>query len=82
MPFANSSLLWFLAAVFVSLVVGTVVRLIALRRAPIDLAKSRLGSLKTWWMLAGLLSLGWNASVAGINRRLHSNNGSRGILYV
>lgn len=53
----SSELLWALAAVFAVLGSGTLVRLVALRGAPVDVVKSRLDSLKTWWMLAGLLAV-------------------------
>lgn len=54
---ASSELLWAMAAVFAALGVGTLVRFLALRGAPADVVKSRLDSLKTWWMLAGLLAV-------------------------
>jgi phosphatidate cytidylyltransferase len=53
----NPHLLWAVAAMFVALTGGTLVRIVALRGAVSDLAASRLGSLRTWWILACLLSV-------------------------
>lgn len=53
----NSTLLWVIAAVFAALTAGTLVRIVALRGAKADLVASRLGSLRTWWILACLLSI-------------------------
>jgi phosphatidate cytidylyltransferase len=52
----NPQLLWAVAAVFVALTGGTLVRIVALRGAAADLSASRLGSLRTWWVLAILLA--------------------------
>lgn len=46
-----------LAAVFSALSVGSAARLIALRGATEDVIRSRMGSLKTWWVLALLLAV-------------------------
>ena len=53
----NPALLWSIAAVFAALTIGTVVRIVALRRAKADVAQSRFDSLKTWWKLALILSV-------------------------
>ena len=53
----NSQLLWMLIGTFAALCGGTVVRIVALRKADPELAKKRMGSLKVWWTLAILLSL-------------------------
>lgn len=45
-------LYWILAALYVSLTVGAVIRLIALRNKDPKLREKRLASLKTWWTLA------------------------------
>ncbi len=45
------------AAILGSLVMGTLVRWFALRAAAPDLARKRLASLKTWWIIAILLCL-------------------------
>jgi len=50
-------LLWTIAAVFVALACGTLVRIVALREAKEDVVQARLSSLKTWWILAGILSV-------------------------
>ena len=52
----NSALIWAIAAVFAALCIGTVVRIVALRSAPEEQARSRLSSLRTWWILASLLA--------------------------
>lgn len=54
---ADLSLLWAIVCVFIALVGGTLVRIVALRGAPEDLLQSRLSSLKTWWVLAVLLAV-------------------------
>lgn len=53
----NSSLLWAIVAVFAALIIGTLVRIVALRGAAADLMNSRLSSLRTWWILASLLAV-------------------------
>ena len=57
MSSVDLSLLWAIVCVFIALVGGTLVRMVALRGAPEDLLQSRLSSLKTWWVLAVLLTL-------------------------
>jgi phosphatidate cytidylyltransferase len=54
----NPQLLRAVAAMFVALTGGTLVRIVALRGAAPDLVASRLGSLRTWWILAFLLAVG------------------------
>ena len=66
MSSVNPSLLWAIAAVLVALTGGTLVRIVALRGAADDLVQSRLASLRTWWALAGLLSLAVVFGKAGI----------------
>jgi len=56
MFFVNPLLMRMIAGLFAALTVGTLVRMVALRDAAPDLARSRWGSLKTWWVLAILLS--------------------------
>lgn len=53
----NSHLLWMLIGTFAALCGGTVVRIVALRKADPELAKKRMGSLKVWWTLAILLAM-------------------------
>ena len=57
MQFGNALLLKFIAVIFSALAIGTVLRLVALRRASTNTANARCGSLKTWWVLAALMSL-------------------------
>lgn len=62
----NPSLLWVIAGVFVALTGGTLVRIVALRGASDVVAQSRLASLRTWWVLAGLLALAAVVGKAGV----------------
>ncbi|MEX2353521.1 MAG: phosphatidate cytidylyltransferase, partial [Gammaproteobacteria bacterium] len=55
-----------LAAIFASLVIGSAARFIALRHAETTLRHQRLASLRTWWMLAILISAGLLAGRPGI----------------
>lgn len=50
--FLNPNVMWVVLATFAALAAGTVVRLAAVRRAAKDVAKSRLDSLRTWWIVA------------------------------
>ena len=43
---------WMLVALFGTLAVGSLSRLISLRGKPADLVRNRVGSLKTWWVIA------------------------------
>jgi phosphatidate cytidylyltransferase len=52
----DPALFWPLAAVFTTLVVGSIVRLITLRNAGETERRQRLASLRTWWMLASFIS--------------------------
>ncbi len=64
---ANSTLLWIAGMTLAALTGGSVVRLFAVRRAGPDVAKKRLDSLKTWWVLTVVVlaaaSFGKSASV-------------------
>lgn len=62
----NSALIWAIAAVFVALSIGTAVRIVALRSAPEEQARSRLSSLRTWWILAFLLTTAIICGKAGV----------------
>ncbi len=57
MTAGSENLLLTLAVVFVALLGGTLVRIVALKGASESIARSRLGSLRTWWILAGLLAV-------------------------
>lgn len=48
----NRELMWAVFAVFAALVLGTLLRMFALRGAAADVAQVRLASLRTWWILA------------------------------
>ncbi|MCA9133310.1 MAG: phosphatidate cytidylyltransferase [Planctomycetales bacterium] len=61
-----SKLLWPLLAVFAALLVGSVIRLLALRRAPPDIAQLRRGSLLVWWILLLLLTAALLLGKAGL----------------
>jgi len=62
----NPTLLWAIAVVFVALTGGTLVRIVALRGATDDVVQSRLASLRTWWVLAGLLTMAVVFGKAGV----------------
>lgn len=53
----NNNLQWMLAATFLALCTGTVVRMSALRNADPRLAKKRMSSLRVWWTLAAMMSV-------------------------
>lgn len=48
----SPSLLWVVAAMLAALIAGTLVRLLTLRGTAAALAKSRMDSLRTWWLVA------------------------------
>jgi phosphatidate cytidylyltransferase len=50
--------LWTIAGMLTALAIGSLLRWIEIRKAPPDVAAARIGSLKTWWVLALLLSAG------------------------
>lgn len=52
----DPALYWTLATVFAALVIGSVIRFIALRNTETAKRSQRLASLRTWWMLALMLS--------------------------
>lgn len=47
---------WMLAGVFAALGIGSLSRLISLYGKPQDLVSKRVGSLKTWWVIAPILA--------------------------
>ncbi|MEX2468185.1 MAG: phosphatidate cytidylyltransferase [Pseudohongiellaceae bacterium] len=61
-----SALYWALAALFISLVLGSIARFISLRNAEAELRRKRLLSLRTWWMLALAVSAALLAGRPGI----------------
>ncbi len=62
----DPSLYWALAAIFASLVVGSIVRFIALRNAEESKRRKRFASLRTWWLLTIAVSAGLLAGRLGI----------------
>jgi len=66
MPEPNAALFWAIVAIFGALTLGTLVRIVALRRATEELVQSRFGSLKTWWSLAGVLAVAVLSEEVGI----------------
>lgn len=62
----DPALYWTLAALFLALVAGSIARFIALRNATPERRQQRLASLRTWWMLAILLSAGMLLGRLGI----------------
>jgi phosphatidate cytidylyltransferase len=63
---AVPALYWALAAIFASLVVGSMARFIALRNAEETIRRKRFASLRTWWLLAIAVSAGLLAGRLGI----------------
>ncbi len=43
---------WMLVALLGALAIGSLARLVSLRGKPADLVRNRVGSLKTWWVIA------------------------------
>ena len=60
------ALYWTIFAIFASLVIGSIIRFIALRNAEEKKRRQRLASLRTWWMLATFVSAGLLAGRLGI----------------
>jgi phosphatidate cytidylyltransferase len=54
----DPALYWTLAGVYTCLIIGSLARIIALRSAEQALRHKRLMSLRTWWILATLVSVG------------------------
>ncbi|NNC87255.1 MAG: phosphatidate cytidylyltransferase, partial [Akkermansiaceae bacterium] len=62
----SPTLLWTIAAIATSLVGGTIVRVIGLRKAEADLRRKRFASLRTWWIIAIVLSAALLAGRPGV----------------
>lgn len=60
------ALYWTIGALMLSLVAGSVVRVIALRHSEEGVRRQRLASLRSWWMLAVLASAAMLAGRIGI----------------
>jgi hypothetical protein len=52
----ESTLYWAIIALFASLVAGSIARFVALRNAGEEIRRKRFASLRTWWLLAIVLS--------------------------
>jgi len=61
-----SRVLWTIATTLGILALGSLVRLASLRTAAPELASARVASLKTWWVLALLLTVGICLGRAGV----------------
>lgn len=57
MESVNVDLLWMITGTFAALIVGTTIRLFALRNSATDVVRQRMDSLKVWWLLALLWSV-------------------------
>jgi len=62
----DPSLYWVLAALFISLVVGSIARYVALRNADEEIRRKRFASLRTWWLLTIAVAAGLMAGRLGI----------------
>jgi len=62
----ESALFAVIAALFVSLIVGSIARFIGLRNADLELRQKRFASLRTWWGLAIAVSVGLLLGRVGI----------------
>lgn len=56
-PDASANVRAVIAGIFIALLCGTTVRIVALRSQPEDIRVARISSLKTWWVLAVILSV-------------------------
>jgi len=61
----DSRVIYGVIGIVIALAAGTIVRLLFVRNANPETARSRLASLKTWWILALLLSVSVQFEVAG-----------------
>jgi phosphatidate cytidylyltransferase len=62
----DPSLYWVLAALFGSLVLGSIARFVALRNAEEEKRRKRFASLRTWWLLTIAVAAGLLAGRLGI----------------
>ena len=62
----ESALYWAIIALFASLVAGSIARFVALRNAGEEIRRKRFASLRTWWLLAIVLSTGLLTGRIGI----------------
>jgi phosphatidate cytidylyltransferase len=66
MTATDAALYWAIVALFGSLVVGSIARFMALRNADKSIRRKRFASLRTWWLLAIVLSAGLLSGRIGI----------------
>ena len=62
----DPALYWTIFAIFACLIAGSTIRFVALRNIEEKKRRQRLASLRTWWMLATLVSAGLLAGRLGI----------------
>jgi phosphatidate cytidylyltransferase len=62
----HRNVIYVLVGVLVALVLGTVVRLVAIRKSAPDVAAKRWASLRTWWIIAVLFALAVVLGRAGV----------------
>ncbi|MCP4389383.1 MAG: phosphatidate cytidylyltransferase, partial [Gammaproteobacteria bacterium] len=62
----EATLYWAIIALFASLVAGSIARFVALRNSGEEIRRKRFASLRTWWLLAIVLSAGLLAGRVGI----------------
>lgn len=62
----DPSLYWVLAALFISLAIGSIARFVALRNADAAKRRKRFASLRTWWLLTIAVAAGLLAGRLGI----------------
>lgn len=62
----SPTLLWTLGVIFASMAAGSVIRFISLRNADEDLRGKRLSSLRTWWIIVGVVGICLLAGRVGI----------------
>ena len=65
-PPPHPALLWVLGATFAALGGGSIARLVALRNAEESLRRRRLASLRTWWMITGIVGASLLAGRPGV----------------
>ncbi len=66
MPDVNDNLKLLLCCTFVAMLIGTFVRIIALRNSAPDLKRKRMGSLRVWWTLTALMSIAVVFGIYGV----------------
>lgn len=57
MTLPNAEILWVIAGVFIVLLAGSLARIASMRKADPAVVSSRMGSLKSWWAVFGLVAV-------------------------